>query len=395
MGPAQDPAMNGYITMPALSSTMEQGTLVRWLVKEGAEFKAGDALAEIETDKSVLTLEAPNDGTITKLLVGDGTDGVKVGAPLACLGHGDAPERKGAVDCREPGQAAGLAVSGESSSAAQALPTKRVLASPRARRLARESGFDLENIRGTGPGGRIVAVDVPTSQPESSVARTPLTPMRKAIAERLTASKQSVPHAYLTVDIHMDALIRLRQELNESRHGAERRLSINDFLIRAMALSLAASPRVNVQLSDDYLLSFREIDLAVAVALDDGLITPVIRGASRKRLEVISLEMAELAARAKARKLRPEEYSGGTACLSNLGVMGIKQFQAIINPPHAVILAVGSVEKRAAVIEGNLVVAQQITATASFDHRAMDGSDCARFLTRFREMLERPEAELL
>lgn len=372
MGPGQDPAGNRYITMPALSSTMEHGTLVRWLVKEGVEFKAGDALAEIETDKSVLTLEAPDDGTITKMLVSAGTEDIKVGNPLACLGGGDLSQ--------------------------PAAPVKRVLASPRARRLARESGLDLTGIRGSGPGGRIVGTDIATAEGKTmtrDAERVPLTPIRKAIAERLTASKQSVPHAYLTVDVHMDALTRLREELNESAHGEGRRLSLNDFIIRAMAIALAASPRVNVQFRGDHLLRFRTVDLAVAVALEEGLVTPVIREVSKKGLAEISREMADLAARAKARSLRPEEYSGGTACLSNLGAAGIRQFQAIINPPHAMILAVGSVEKRAAVIEEKLSIAKQLTATASFDHRAMDGRDCAEFLRRFRDVLERPAAGLL
>lgn len=368
--PGQDPSTNRYITMPALSSTMEQGTLVRWLVKEGAAFKAGDALAEIETDKSVLTLEAPEDGAIAKILVSEGTEGIEVGAPLADLGQRDPPEARSGMESPE-----------------------RVLASPLARKLARESGVDLGNVRGSGPRGRVRATDVVgTESRAADPERVPLTPMRRAIAERLTASKQSVPHAYLTVDIHMDALTRLRGELNERMPGGARRLSLNDFMIRAMALALAESPRVNVQFSGDHLLRFHQVDLAVAVAIDDGLITPVIRSASQKGVEEISVEMADLAARARSRNLRPAEYAGGTACLSNLGNMGIKQFEAIINPPHTIILAVGSVEKRAAVIEDSLVIARQLTATASFDHRAMDGRDCAEFLSRFKEMLERPAA---
>lgn len=389
--------MRRSITMPALSASMEQGTLVRWLVHEGAEFKAGDALAEIETDKAVLTLEAPEDGTIAKILVDEGTESVQVGTPLAYLDQEDALDGKNRAELAMPQPAAAHADVAERPSTGPVVPLQtRISASPLARRLARESELDLATITGSGPGGRILGADVTRAVNVAPMdfERVSLTPMRRAIAERLAASKQSVPHAYLTVDVHVDSLMRFREELNRGMQAAGRRISVNDFIVRAMALALAQSPKVNVQFCGEHLLKFRKVDLAVAVAVDEGLLTPVIRDAGNKGLEAISLEMSELAARARARTLRPEEYSGGTACLSNLGMMGVKQFEAIINPPQAIILAVGSMEKRAAVVDDRLVIARQLTATASFDHRAMDGRDCAEFLARFTAIMEGPVEDL-
>lgn len=406
--------MKQSITMPALSSSMEHGTLVRWLVQEGAEVKAGESLAEIETDKAVLTLEAPADGKISKILVSDGTESVKVGCPLAYLDQGDETRAKNEISLpvRTAAQTDRNLRTDNSCEPMSAPAQARVLASPLARRLAREFRLELASVHGSGPGGRILGCDVtrlrPTedqtgsahsrphrmhSTPASSVSstpdceRVPLTAMRRSIAERMLASKQTIPHAYLTVDIYMDALIRFREELNQQ---GDESFSLNDFMIKGMAIALAQSSKVNVQFCGDHLLKFHKVDLAVAVAIEDGLMTPVIQNAGGKPLREISLEMRDLSARARERKLRPEEYCGGTACLSNLGMMGIKQFEAIISPPHSIILAIGAVERRAAVVDERLSVVSQLTATASFDHRAMDGRDCAEFLTRFKAIMERP-----
>ncbi len=423
------------VRMPALSPTMEKGALAKWLVAVGDHVKAGDLLAEIETDKATIEFESADDGRVAALSVAEGTEDILVGSVIATLAEEDddaldrveAPTAAAppvvplpAPSTRTPESAN---VPNASEPDADTAPSPRVLpgdlikATPLAARIASARGIDLEGISGTGPDGRIVKADlepklVPASVPVSSLmaapasraeadARAPipdiphtvakLSNMRKTIARRLVQSKREAPHIYLTVDIKLDALLELRGALNATLESRGIKLSVNDMLIKAQAVALMQTPSCNVMFSGEELVSFQRADIAVAVSIPNGLITPVIVAADRKTLSVIAAEMKDFASRAKAGKLKPEEYSGGTASLSNMGMLGIKQFDAVINPPQGMILAIGAAEKRACVGDDGGFAAQTVmSATGSFDHRAIDGADGAAFMTAFKSLVETP-----
>jgi pyruvate dehydrogenase E2 component (dihydrolipoamide acetyltransferase) len=437
------------LKMPALSPTMEEGTLAKWLVKEGDKVNSGDILAEIETDKATMEFEAVDEGTIAKILVPEGTDGVKVGAPIAIMtSEGEDPAsaasaapKADTAPAPPPAQAASPAPRADATPktappaqvavetpAATPQPaatpggtgTDRVKASPLARRLAQAQSIDLSALQGSGPGGRIVRADIdaavgktPVSAPAQASTAAPQAPsaravlpgpieqaipheaiklsnIRKTIARRLTESKQQIPHIYLTVDIQLDALLKLRGELNSGLESRGVKLSVNDLLIKALAQALIAVPECNVSFAGDQLLKYQRADVSVAVSIPAGLITPIIVGADIKTLSTISTEMKDLAARARDGKLQPQEYQGGTASLSNMGMYGIKQFEAVINPPQGMIMAIGAGEKRPCVINDSLQIASVMSATGSFDHRAIDGADGARLMKTFRELVEKP-----
>ncbi|WP_066476895.1 2-oxo acid dehydrogenase subunit E2 [Sphingomonas sp. CCH5-A5] len=408
------------IKMPALSPTMEEGTLARWLVKEGDTVGAGDLMAEIETDKATMEFEAVDEGTITQILVAEGTDGVKVGTVIALLaGEGE--------DAAAPAAKPAPAPAAAGADGAGAGAGDRVKASPLARRIAAEKGIDLSALAGSGPAGRIIKADLegakpgaapapatsaaPAPAPAATPAPAPAAPtepkavwydetipheveklsnIRKTIARRLTEAKQTIPHIYLTVDVRLDALLKLRGELNKSLEARGVKLSVNDMLIKALGVALIQTPKCNVTFAGDTLVKYSRADVSVAVSTPSGLITPIIRDAASKSLSAISIEMKELAARAKDNKLKPEEYQGGTASISNMGMFGITQFDAVINPPQGMILAVGAGEKRPVVIDDALQVATVMSATGSFDHRAIDGADGAQLMQAFKALVEQP-----
>ena len=413
------------LKMPALSPTMEDGTLAKWLVKEGDEVKSGDILAEIETDKATMEFEAVDEGTIAKILVAEGTDGVKVGTPIAILaGEGEdstavpAPKADAAPAAeapKAPTQEPEMKAAPAPAAAPASAPPSgdRVKASPLARRLAEQQGVDLSTVKGSGPGGRVVKADLegatgapkaaPVAQPTAGPAAAPaattsdipheaekLSNMRKTIARRLSESKQTVPHIYLTVDINLDALLKLRGQLNASLEPRGVKLSVNVLLIKALAVSLIQVPECIVQFTGDQLLKFTRADISVAVSIPSGLITPIIVDAAGKGVASISTEMKDLAGRAREGKLQPQEYTGGTASLSNMGMYGIKQFEAIINPPQGMIMAIGAGETRPYVINDSLQIATVMSATGSFDHRAIDGADGARLMQAFKQLVENP-----
>ena len=418
--------MSIELKMPALSPTMEEGTLARWLVKEGDTVSSGDLIAEIETDKATMEFEAVDEGIITQLLVAEGTDGVKVGTVIAIIqGEDDdataAPKAAAPVAAQAPKPAAVAAPAPVTASVAAPSHSSgdRIKASPLAKRIAANSGVDLAAVSGTGPNGRIVKADVerstkntvsaelvearPTaeSRPSTGSALTvdggdiphevvKLSNMRKTIARRLTESKQQVPHIYLTVDVRLDALLKLRGELNASLEPRGIKLSVNDMLIKALGLALIQVPKCNVSFAGDNMLQYSRADISVAVSVPTGLITPIVTDAANKSLSKISTEIAELAARAKEGKLQSHEYQGGTASISNMGMMGIKQFEAVINPPQAMIMAIGAGEKRPYIVDDALAIATVMSATGSFDHRAIDGADGAQLMKVFKELVEKP-----
>jgi pyruvate dehydrogenase E2 component (dihydrolipoamide acetyltransferase) len=436
--------MSIELKMPALSPTMEEGTLAKWLVKEGDTVSSGDILAEIETDKATMEFEAVDEGKIARILVPEGSDGVKVGTPIAILaGEGESveavakpsPPSGGEGKPAESGQGEGgkqvetapvetppapstPATSPSPSAAAAASPSppkggegERVKASPLARRLAEAQGIDLSSLTGSGPGGRIVRADLGKAAGGAMAAPAPqaaaaapthvepldipheavkLSNMRKTIARRLTESKQQIPHIYLTLDCRLDALLKLRGELNDGLKSRGVKLSVNDMLIKALALALIEVPECNVSFAGDQLIKYSRADISVAVSIPNGLITPIVVGAEEKSLSKISAEMLDLAGRAKEGKLQPHEYQGGTASLSNMGMFGIKHFEAVINPPQAMIMAIGAGEKRPYVIDDSLQIATAMSATGSFDHRAIDGADGARLMKAFKQLVESP-----
>ncbi len=451
------------ILMPALSPTMEEGKLSKWLVKEGDTVKSGDILAEIETDKATMEFEAVDEGKIGKLLVAEGTEGVKVNAPIATLlAEGEKADAKvdiasamqsikNAVDEAAPKKDAppvpplkGEGRTGEAGSGrgspppapkpaspvpADPLDGDRIFASPLARRIAAQKGVALDAVHGSGPRGRIVKSDVeaakPGSQPAAKAAPAPsgaapsisgIAPlpdarayfkpgdydeiphdtMRKTIAKRLTSAKTLIPHYYLTVDCRIDELMALRTRLNAtSPKDGGFKLSVNDFVVKASALALMRVPEVNASWTETAMLRHKHADVGVAVALDFGLITPIVFRAEEKGLAAISNEVKALAERARAKKLKPSEFEGGGFAISNLGMFGIKDFTAVINPPHAAILAVGAGEKRAVVVGDKIEVATVMTVTMSCDHRVIDGATGARFLQVFKQFIEEPAAMLL
>jgi pyruvate dehydrogenase E2 component (dihydrolipoamide acetyltransferase) len=418
--------MSIAIKMPALSPTMEEGTLAKWLIKVGDKVSAGDIMAEIETDKATMEFEAVDEGTVADIAVPEGTEGVKVGTVIATLAE-DGEDAK-SVKPPEGGEApaatptpppAPVAAPAPAPAAAKAAPAPaatapaptgdRVVASPLAKRIAADKGIDLAAVRGSGPHGRIVKADLEGSQPSARAgvaapAPAPaeaqdfgiphevekLSSMRKTIARRLTESKQTIPHIYLTVDINLDKLLKLRAEINDALASQGVKVSVNDMLIKALAKALIAVPVCNVQFAGDNLLKFSRADISVAVSIPGGLITPIVVDAGNKTISAISAEMKDLAERAREHKLQPHEYQGGTASLSNMGMFGIKQFEAVINPPQAMIIAIGSGEKRPYVVDGALGVATVMSATGSFDHRAIDGADGAQLMKVFKELCEKP-----
>jgi pyruvate dehydrogenase E2 component (dihydrolipoamide acetyltransferase) len=459
------------LKMPALSPTMEEGTLAKWLVKEGDEVKSGDILAEIETDKATMEFEAVDEGKIARILVPEGSEGVKVGAPIAILAaEGEEASNAAAAapktqDTPSPSPPAGeggaaKAAEGEGApkadkavgtvppqapaepppapsepaaaphppAAEQRVPPSpaggegqgRVKASPLARKLAQAQNIDLSSMQGSGPGGRIVRADIdaaagraPAAAPMPSAAPAAAAPathlvmpgpmeqaipheavklsnIRKTIARRLTEAKQQVPHIYLTVDIQLDALLKLRSDLNKGLESRGIKLSVNDLLIKALAQALLEVPACNVAFAGDQMLQYHRADISVAVSIPAGLITPIIVDAGAKSVSAISTEMKELAGLARDGKLQPQQYQGGTASISNMGMFGIKNFEAVINPPQGMIMAIGAGEKRPYVINDSLQIATVMSATGSFDHRAIDGADGAKLMQAFKRLVENP-----
>jgi len=433
------------ITMPQLSPTMTEGTLAKWLKQEGDEVKAGDVIAEIETDKATMEVEAVDEGRLGRIVVPAGTENVAVNTVIAVLlGEGEdagaaakatpqaapKPEAQSKPEAQPkaeaaPARPATAPVQEAPALAAPAQAGGRVVASPLARRMAERAGVNLQGLQGSGPNGRIVKADIeaalaaggarpaaqqaaaapsqakaaplaasaPAAVPVGGYEDLPLSTMRKVIARRLVESKQSVPHFYLTIDCAIDALLKLRADLN-ARSDAYK-LTVNDFVIRAVALALRKVPDANASWNETSIRRYRTVDVSVAVALDGGLITPVVRDADRKGLAEISREVKELAERAKAGKLAPEEYTGGGFSVSNLGMYGIRQFDAIINPPQAGILAVGAGEQRPVVKDGALAIATVMSCTLSCDHRVVDGALGATLLKAFKGFVEDPLTMLL
>ncbi len=445
------------ITMPALSPTMEEGNLAKWLVKEGDKVAPGDVIAEIETDKATMEVEAVDEGTVAKLVVPAGTEAVKVNALIAILaaeGEDVAEAAQGGNAAPAPSQAKAEAPKEEKSEAAPVKAEKpvadqaaadstpapvaksgeRIFASPLARRLAKEAGLDLTAVSGSGPHGRIVKTDVEKAAasggakaapaaaasagaPAPALAKGPsdeavlklfepgsyeLVPhdgMRKVIAKRLVESKQTVPHFYVSVDCELDTLLALRAQLNaaapEKDGKPAYKLSVNDMVIKALALALRDVPDANVSWTESNMVKHKHSDVGVAVSIPGGLITPIIRKAEEKSLSTISNEMKDYGKRAKERKLKPEEYQGGTTAVSNMGMMGVKSFSAVINPPHATILAVGAGEERAIVKKGEIKIANVMTVTLSTDHRCVDGALGAELIGAFKRYIENPMGMLV
>jgi len=443
------------ILMPALSPTMEKGNLAKWLKKEGDAIKTGDVIAEIETDKATMEYEAVEDGVMAKIVVPEGTSDVPVNQLIAVLAQegedvkaAAAAAGKGAPPPKPPATAPAPSTATAAAPQARApapLPPvasaprlastadpvranghgNRIFSSPLARRLAKEAGIALDRIQGSGPHGRVIARDVEAAKsgqglraPAAPVSTLSIAPtlsdqqvralyeegsydfvphdgMRRTIAQRLTASTQTIPHFYLTIDCDIGKLVAAREEINatapKDKDGKSAyKLSVNDFVIKALALALQRVPEANVSWTDAGMLKHRHSDVGVAVALPAGLITPIIRNAETKSLSVISNEMKELAARARARKLKPDQYQGGTTSVSNLGMYGIKDFTAVINPPQATILAVGVGEERAVVRNGKIEAAQIMSCTLSCDHRAVDGALGAVLISAFKALIENP-----
>ncbi|PYE36836.1 pyruvate dehydrogenase E2 component (dihydrolipoamide acetyltransferase) [Rhizobium sp. PP-F2F-G38] len=446
------------ITMPALSPTMEEGNLAKWLVKEGDTVKSGDVIAEIETDKATMEVEAVDEGVVAKLVVPAGTEGVKVNALIAILavdgedvgaaasgGGASAPkaEAQPAKADAEPAKAEAPAAEKTASAPQTQAPAatktdgdKRVFSSPLARRLAKEAGLDLSAVTGTGPKGRVIKSDVekavaggtgkaapaPSATPttaatpaaapkglsdeqvlknfaEGSYDLVPHDGMRKTIAKRLQESKQTIPHFYVSVDCELDALLALRAQLNaaspEKDGKPAYKLSVNDMVIKALALALRDVPDANVSWTETNMVKHKHADVGVAVSIPGGLITPIVRSAELKSLSAISNEMKDLGARAKGRKLKPEEYQGGTTAVSNMGMMGVKNFAAVVNPPHATILAIGAGEERVVAKKGEMKIATVMTVTLSTDHRAVDGALGAELLGAFKRYIENPMGMLV
>jgi len=440
-------AMPTNILMPALSPTMEKGNLARWLKKEGDKIKSGDVIAEIETDKATMEYEATDDGTLAKIVVPEGTQDVAVNSVIAVLAQEGEDVKTAATSAKTASQTAAkptaaptpktsdkpapAAATGAPKAASAPAPSSvprggnRVFSSPLARRLAKEANIDLNRVQGSGPHGRVIARDIEAAKsgrglhvPGAPAAASPLAAalsdaqvralyedgsydfvphdsMRKIIAQRLTQSKQTIPHFYLTLDCDIGKLLIARAEINDAAPKdtdgkPAYKISVNDFVIKALALALQRVPDANVTWTDGGMLHHKHSDIGVAVAIPGGLITPVVRNAEAKSLSIISNAMKDYAARARTRHLKPHEYQGGSAAISNLGMYGIKDFAAVINPPHATILAVGAGEERAVVRKGQLAVANIMTVTLSTDHRAVDGALGAELLAAFKMLIENP-----
>ncbi|MEW4466967.1 pyruvate dehydrogenase complex dihydrolipoamide acetyltransferase [Parasphingorhabdus sp. JC815] len=435
--------MSINLQMPALSPTMEEGTLAKWLVKEGDKISSGDLLAEIETDKATMEFEAIDEGTIAKIVVAEGTDNVKVGDVIAIIAEegedvdtaakdsvatdSGTKENEGSTSKKQPAKEAKaepeskdkpeLKQEDAPEPASASKDGERIKASPLARRLAEQKGVDLSALKGSGPGGRIIKADIDSAKagtaPVKSESATPapsekaaakpttdeftvphksekLSGMRKTIARRLTEAKQSIPHYRVSIDVNIDKLLKLRSELNASLEARGIKLSVNDMMIKAQAVALMQAPDSNVSYTDDAMIRYERADIAVAVSIPGGLITPIITGADTKSLSTIATEMQDLAERAKSGKLKMHEYQGGTASLSNMGMFGVTSFDAVINPPHGMILAISAGIKKPVVIDDSVQIATIMTATGSFDHRAIDGATGAAFMKAFKETVENP-----
>lgn len=429
------------ILMPALSPTMTEGTLARWLKKEGEPVRAGDIIAEIETDKATMEVEAVDEGVLGKILVADGTAGVKVNEPIAILVEDGEPvpvaAKQAAAPVPSPAPKAALPAAPQPKAVTPPAPDvdrangqdlagqDRIFASPLARRMALQAGIDLRTLTGSGPNGRVIKADieaamagarpaggpppvteVPTTTPPSTTplpisalhTLVPNSSVRKVIARRLTEAKQTVPHFYVSMDIEIDALLKLREELNTKspKEGPSTfRLSVNDMLIKAAAIALRRIPKVNASYTDDAIVLYNDVDISVAVSIPDGLITPIVRKADQKGLAAISNEMKDLIARARAGKLKPEEFQGGGFSISNMGMYGVSEFAAIINPPQAAILAVAAGQQRPVVKDGALAIATVMTCTLSVDHRVVDGALGAEWLAAFKGIVEDPLSLML
>ncbi|TYC90834.1 pyruvate dehydrogenase complex dihydrolipoamide acetyltransferase [Novosphingobium sp. BW1] len=427
------------IKMPALSPTMEEGKLAKWLVKEGDTVSSGDIMAEIETDKATMEFEAVDEGVIGKIAVPEGTEGVKVGTVIALLAEegedasalADADVSAAPAPAPAPAPAAkdedaaapassAPAPSPSPAPAAAKSDDSRIKASPLARRIAADKGLDLATIKGSGPNGRIVKADVENAEPGKAEApaaaaatapaaapavsnaasilddRVPhtietLSGMRKTIAKRLTQSKQEAPHIYLSVDVKLDALMDLRAQVNETLSSRGLKVSVNDMLVKALGMALVEVPECNVSFAGTELIKYERADISVAVSIPNGLITPIVPDANSKSFSQIAKMTKDLGTRAKEGKLKPEEYQGGTASISNMGMMGIKSFSAVVNPPQGMIMAIGAGQKQPWVMDdGSLGVATVMSATGSFDHRAIDGADGARLMAAFKDFVENP-----
>ncbi|NKB50232.1 MAG: pyruvate dehydrogenase complex dihydrolipoamide acetyltransferase [Alphaproteobacteria bacterium] len=428
------------ILMPALSPTMTEGNLARWLKAEGDSVVPGDVIAEIETDKATMEVESVDEGVLGKILVAEGTEEIAVNTPIAVIledgedssalasfdagaaSPAPAPVAAAAPEpAPEPTPAPAAAAVAAPTPAPQPAPAapqssgERVFASPLARRMAEQQGIDLSTVGGTGPNGRIVKADIeayaggtapavaatPSATPTAPIAGetpydlVPVNNIRKVVARRLTESKQSVPHFYMTVDCEIDALLGVRADLNGRAKDGEFKISVNDMIIKACGVALMQVPAANASWSDDGIKMYKQADISVAVAIDDGLITPIVRNANGKGLRAISEDMLDLAGKAREGRLAPEEYQGGTFSISNLGMFGIKDFQAVINPPQGCILAIGAGEQRPIVKEGALAVATMMSVTLSCDHRVVDGAVGAEFLAAFKTLIEDPLGMLL
>jgi len=426
------------ILMPALSPTMTEGTLARWLKKEGDAIKAGDVIAEIETDKATMEVEAVDEGVLGKILVTDGTAGVKVNDPIAVLVEaGEKPAAPAAAAAKpapkpEAGDVAAPVPAAPQKPVAVPAPAanghashEKVFASPLARRMAQQAGISLDSLKGSGPNGRIVRVDVeaarkgaapvvaaplsaapvaaaPAPKPSAPITAAgqlvPLSNVKRVTARRLTEAKQTVPHFYVSIDVELDALLKLRAELNgrSPKDGAGSfKLSVNDMLIKACAATLRRVPKVNASFTEDGIFVYDDVDISVAVSIPDGLITPIIRRADQKGLAAMSNEAKGLIERAKAGKLKPEEFQGGSFSISNMGMFGVRDFAAIINPPQGAILAVAAGEQRPVVRDGQLAIATVMTCTLSVDHRVIDGALAAEWVAAFKAVVQDPLSLML
>jgi pyruvate dehydrogenase E2 component (dihydrolipoamide acetyltransferase) len=417
------------VRMPALSPTMEKGTLAKWLIQPGDMVKEGDLIAEIETDKATMELEASDEGVLAQIVVPDGTEDVAVGTVLALLGKAGeakpelvvtevvapAPARADPVPPQQPiaksAPRADQVPGSEGAPPVAPALDDAVSATPLVKRIAAVEGITLSAIKGSGPRGKIVKADLglapliapvpPAAEPSPAPTNAPppqgvpvetikLSSMRKTIARRLTESKQQVPHFYLTARCNLDPLLKLRERINSDLENRGIKISVNDLLIKALALALVAVPEANVQFGGEVLHRFGEVDIAVAVALDDGLITPVLRDVASLSLSAIAQQAKQLADKAREGKLAPEDYQGGTASLSNLGMFGIDEMFPVINPPHALILGTAAGIRQPWNVDGEMALATVMAATGSFDHRAIDGAVAARFMAAFKEMVENP-----
>lgn len=435
------------ILMPALSPTMEEGNLAKWMVKEGDSVSSGDVLAEIETDKATMEVEAIDDGVVGKIMVADGTEGVKVNEVIAVLledgedasAISSAPKAAPAAAASEPADSAAAAAPTAATKAAPApapaapkASGERIFSSPLARRIASQEGLDIAKITGTGPRGRVVKRDVeealksgtakagasapassgatsmPTGMSDEAVLKLfeegsydvqPHDGMRKTIAKRLTESTQTIPGYFLSVDCELDALMAARKEINQAAPVTDDKpaykISVNDFIIKALALALKAVPEANASWTESGMIVHKHADVGVAVAIEGGLITPIVREAENKSLSVISNAVKDMAGRAKSKKLAPTEYQGGTTAVSNLGMFGVKEFTSIINPPHASIVSIGAGDKRPVVKDGELSIAMVMTATFAFDHRVIDGAVGAQLAAAFKNYIQNPMSMLV